>query len=353
MAYKILYIEDQIAASIEDDLKKLGYDVKSNDADKFDELMDAINDNYDAYILDYRLTANKGRLDAPALAQTMRTKGNNYKAAPIFLISYEDNLREFDKDLTSQDLFDFAVSKKEFRQNLPKYSERINSFILAYKCISESDFDLKKVLAISSGEIDKLIDYRLIEKLGSEKIKEDTYAYCRFINISLIRCIGPLVGIDILSARLGVCKESKDWGKLLDLLEKFKYRGILSDVYNRWWMEEISNWWTEIAKGKSLRRLNSKERVAILSSALDFDLNPIEPIKHSKSTNFWSICSDTKQALDPSEGYIIDKKDLAPWQELEYLSLYAALDQSIYRKYLSPIDREEIRNIEKDGTLQS
>lgn len=351
MAYKILYIEDQIAASIEDDLKKLGYDVKSNDADKFDELIDAINDDFDAYILDYRLTANKGRLDAPALAQTMRTKGNNYKAVPIFLISYEDNLREFDKDLTSQDLFDFAVSKKEFRQNLSKYSSRINSFILAYKCISESGFDLKTILAKSSDEIDKLIDYRLIEKLGSDKIKGDKYAYCRFINISLIRCVGPLIGIDILSARLGVSKESRDWGKLLDLLEKFKYHGILSDVYNRWWMEEISNWWSELAEGKSLRRLNSKERVGILSSTLNLNLDPIEPITYSKSTNFWTICSETDQALDPSEGYIIDKKELAPWQEMEYLSLYAALEQSRLRKYLSPIDREEIRNIEKNGAF--
>lgn len=351
MAYKILYIEDQIAASIEDDLKNLGYDVKSNDADKFDELIDAINDDFDAYILDYRLTANKGKLDAPAIAQTMRTKGNSYKAVPIFLISYEDNLREFDKDLTSQDLFDFAVSKKEFRNKLSKYSERINAFILAYNCISESCFDLTKVLAKSSDEIDKLIDYRLIEKLGSDKIKDDTYAYCRFINISLIRSAGPLIGIDILSARLGVSKESKDWEKLLDLLEKFKYHGILSNVYNRWWMEEISNWWSELTEGKSLRRLNSKERVEILYSALNLNLSPIEPITYSKSTNFWTICSETNQALDPSEGYIIDKKELAPWQEMEYLSLYAALEQSQLRKYLSPIDREEIRNIEKNGTL--
>jgi hypothetical protein len=137
MAYKILYVEDQVALSIEDDLKRLEYDVTSNNADSFDELFDLIIQDFDAYIFDFRLTANKGRLDAPAIAQAMRTKGANYKVAPIFLISYEDNLKEFDKDLTSQDLFDFAVSKTDFRGNLPKYLSRINSFIIAYKKISD------------------------------------------------------------------------------------------------------------------------------------------------------------------------------------------------------------------------
>lgn len=136
MAYKILYIEDQKAYSMQDDLERQGYIVEVNDSDDFDSLFDTINKKkFDAYIFDFRLTANKGRLDAPAIAQSLRTKGNNYKSAPIILISNEDRLKEFDKDLTSQDLFDFAVSKKQFRDDMDKYVNRINSFIIAYKTI--------------------------------------------------------------------------------------------------------------------------------------------------------------------------------------------------------------------------
>lgn len=351
MAYRILYIEDQIAASIEEDLRNIGYNVTTNNADEFNGLLDAINEDFDAYIFDYRLTANKGRLDAPALASTMRTKGVNYKIAPIILISYEDNLMEFDKDLTSQDLFDFAISKKEFRSDMQKYSLRINSFIMAYKCIIANEFGLDSIISKSTEKINQLIDYRLIEKLQTDKIKDDVYAYCRFINYSLIRGIGPLIGKDILSARLGVSKESKDWGRLIEALKEYQYKGILSDVYKRWWMEEILEWWSKLSEGKPLRRLSSKERVEILGTFLGIELSPIEPIKHSSSTYFWTICMETKEALDPSEGYIIDKKEISPWQEPEYLSLNSALEQSKYRGFLSPVDKEEIRNIEKNGTL--
>jgi hypothetical protein len=351
MEYKILYIEDQDAASIEEDLKKIGYNVVINNADEINGLLDDINEDFDAYIFDYRLTANKGRLDAPAIASTLRTKGANYKIAPIVLISYEDNLKEFDKDLTSQDLFDFAVSKKEFRANMNKYSNRINSFIKAYRTISENGFKLEEVISKTEDEISGLIDYRLIEKLHTDKIKDDVYSYCRFINQSLIRSVGPLVGEDILSARLGVKKESKDWNSLLDILKNSKYTGILSDVYQRWWMQEILEWWANISEGKSLRRLNSNERVEILKTQFGLELDSIEPTKHSSSSNFWTVCMESKEALDPSEGYIIEKKEIAPWQEMEYLSLNSALEQSKYRAFLSPVDKEEIRNFEKNGTL--
>lgn len=347
MAYKILYVEDQVAESIKDDLERQGYEVVSNDADNFDDLLNVINSEIDVYVFDFRLTAHKGRLDAPAIAQAMRTKGINYKEKPIILISNEDKLKEFDKDLTSQDLFDFAVSKGNFRANTSKYSKRIDSFIESYRIIKDTNFDLKKILKISELESSLLIDYRLIEKLQSDKIINDVYSYCRCINTSLIRSIGPLIGEDVLSSRLGVSKKSKDWAELLKLLEVYKYKGILSDVYPRWWMEDILNWWNSLFDGKSLRRINSKERVSLLKSYTDFDLTPIEPVKNSNSTYFWTICIETKEALDPSEGFVVNKKEILPWQELEYLSLNSALEQSSYRKYLSPIDRNRIREIEK------
>lgn len=352
MDHKILYVEDQVAHSIEDDLKRQGFNVVLNDSDDFNELFDVINQTeFDAYILDFRLTANKGRIDAPAIAQALRTEGVNHKKAPIILISNEEYLKQFDKDLTSQDLFDFAVSKKEFREKIDKYSKRINSFIKAYETIKVKEFKLDKILNISSQEQDKLIDCRLIEKISSDKIKDDLYAYCRFINISLIRGIGPLVGCDILAARLGIRKESKDWEALLALLDKCKYKGILSDVYDRWWMELILDWWNSISDGRPLRRSSAAERVNIIGSKLGLELEEIKPLNYAVSSNFWTICMGTKQALDPSEGYIINKKDIFPWQEMEYLSLSAALEQSEYREYLSQIDKNEIREFEKNGTL--
>lgn len=349
MDYKILYIEDLQPQSIEDDLKRQGYNVTTNNADDFDELLNTLNQDFDAYVLDFRLTANRGRLDAPAIAQAIRTKGNNHKDTPIILISNEDKLKEFDKDLTSQDLFDFAVSKTIFRNKVDKYSKRINSFIEAYKTIKNTK--LEGILGITQEEINICVDYRLLEKMNSEKIKDDIHATCRFVNISLIRGIGILIGSDVLSARLGVNKESNDWERLLELLNPYKYKGILSDSYDRWWSEKILTWWSSIADGVSLRRTDSKKRVEILNKKLNLDLTPLSHLPHANSTCFWTICMETKKALDPNEGFIINKKEYFPWQEMEYLSLHSALEQSGYRQFLSPSDRAEIRKVETDGTF--
>lgn len=354
MAYRILYIEDQKASSMQDDLERQGYIVEVNDSDSFDNLFDVINSKeFDAYIFDFRLTANKGRLDAPAIAQSLRTKGNNYKSAPIILISNEDKLKEFDKDLTSQDLFDFAVSKRQFRDHIEKYTNRINSFISAYKTITKCQYSLDEVLGISKKEKNSFIDYRIEEKSKLDIFRNDPYAYCRFINISLIRGIGPLIGPDILAARLGVKSNTEDWNKLLSILDKFRYKGILSTAYKRWWMAGILEWWKDISDNISLRRTTVCERVKIINDKFKLKLEVATSPQFSTSKNLWTICMETKLGLDPNEGYIINKKEYAPWQEMEYISLYAALEQSKYRAFLSPSDKLEILDIEKNGSFSA
>jgi hypothetical protein len=330
------------------DLEIQGYEVKTDNSEDLNILLDKVNEGFDAYLFDFRLTANKGRLDAPSIAQAMRTKGKNYKESPIFLISDEGKLKEFNKDLSSQDLFDFAVSKTNFRKDIEKYSKRINSFISAYKEIKENKFQMNKILGLSSSEIEKLIDYRLLEITKNEKIKNDVFAYCRFLNITLIRGIGPLIGEEILSARLGVKKESNDWPTLLEILKDYRYKGILSDVYSRWWMQLVLDWWNKEFQGESLRRNNSLERVTLLKNKFNLDLQPIDPIEYAVSSNFWTICKDSKNALDPIDGYIINSRVIEPWHELEYLSLKSALEHTKSRDFLSPNDKAEIRKIEKD-----
>lgn len=354
MAYKILYIEDQNADSIKADLISFGFEVDVNNADDFEGVIDQFANQYDAYIIDYRLTDNRGRFDAPSYAQTLRTKTKKtvYKDAPIILISNEVNFVEIFNDFTSRDLFDFTVTKENFRKDLAKYAKKINAYINAYNEISRVNFDLNKILSIDSiTKIETKLDYRFIDMITNERFDGNVYKYCLLITDSLLSTFGPLIGEDILSSRLGISKDSKDWNKLLTKLEQFKYKGILSDYYDRWWMEDILNWWTQISEGKSLRRLTAFERTNFLKEYLLLDLTSSNPIELCNSNNFWTICMETKMPIDPSEGYIIQRKELKPWQEPEYLSLIAALKQSELRKYLSPINKAEIRKIEKDGTL--
>lgn len=339
MKYKILYIEDQPANSIKDDLERSNFDVTVNDADNFDAALSEMQNETDAYLMDFRLTANKGNVDAPTFASTLRTFGKNHKSKPIVLISTEDNLPAFENDFTSQDLFDFVVGKKAFRENIEKYSNRIVSLIESYKLIESESYDINKVLNIEDLNI---ADYRLIEKLNTASSKNDTYAFCRIIYYTLIRSIGMLVGKDVLAARLGIDKSSEDFELFLNKISHCKYTGILSSSYDRWWFYKVTEFWNSISGNKSLRRTNANERVGIINQALGLNLTPAAPLKHATSSNFWTICAVTNEPLDPNEGYVYSKKELEVWQEQEYISLCAALEEPDSREYLSPIDRAEI-----------
>lgn len=348
MKYRITYIEDQPAHSIANDLGRFGFDVIVDNADNFDRTLSIMMNETDAYLMDFRLTANKGNVDAPTFASTLRTFGQNHKSNPIILISTEENLPAFDNDFTSQDLFDFVVGKKKFRENINKYSKRIVSLIESYKLIEVECFDINKVLGI---EFHNIADYRLIEKLNSAKAKEDIYAFCRIIYYSLIRSIGILVGREVLAARFGIDKSCADFDLFLEKISSCKYSGILSSSYERWWSHEVIEFWNSIAGNKSLRRTNAKERVEIINQALDLELVPAKPLKHATSTNFWTICTVTHEPLDPNEGYVYSKKELEVWQEEEYISLYAVLEYPDNKVYLSPIDRSEIFELSKNVTL--
>lgn len=348
MKYKILYIEDQPAHSIKDDLERSNFDVTVNDADNFDAALSDMKKETDAYLMDFRLTANKGNVDAPTFASTLRTFGKNHKSKPIVLISNEQNLSEFENDFTSQDLFDFVVGKKAFRDNIEKYSNRIRSLIESYKVIESEFYDINKVLDI--GDIN-IVDYRLVEKLNAAKTKRDTYAFCRIIYYTIIRSVGLLVGKDILAARLGIDQSSQDFDLFLGKIRDCKFSGILSSSYERWWFHKITEFWGSISENRSLRRTSATERVEIINQALGLKLTAATPLKFATSSNFWTICSVTNEPLDPNEGYVYSKKALEVWQEQEYISLYAALEYPESRTYLSPIDREEILQLSKNATF--
>ena len=340
MLYKLLYIEDQPADSIKDDLSRQGFLVDVDNADDFQSAISKIGaSNFDAYLMDFRLTANKGIVDAPTYASTIRTFGRNHKNKPIVLISNERNLSEFENDFTSQDLFDFVVSKEDFRGNLNKYCNRIKSIIEGYQEIEKDNYDIIKILNLDD---ENILDNRLQDKLEVFSKRRDVYGYCRLIYYSIIRSSGMLIGEDILAARLGIDKSCSDFSSFLDKISECKYSGILSSSYNRWWFYKVLKFWEKISDGKSLRRLKAVDRVQIINSALGLNLISASPLELSTSTTFWTICSKTLKPLDPSEGYVYNHKQLEVWQEQEYISLFAGLEYPELLEYLSPTDKREI-----------
>lgn len=339
---KIIYIEDQDASTIQAELSNRGLDIEVISPSGFDETLQNLNaKDFAAIIMDFRLTSGVGRVDAPTFATTFRTVGSNHKQVPMVLISNEENLPMFSQDFTSQDLFDFVISKDALRENYGKYSERILSLIDAYQLVDKFQFDLTKILNI---ENDKNLDYRFLSILNSFKMKADVYGYIRTINNSLIRAIGPLVGPDVLAARLGIDKTCEDFPKLLSIQEftRCKYHGVLSQTYERWWFDKIQQLWGTLTNN-SMRKTAAQVRVDILNERFGLNLTAAMRLDRANSSTFWTICHESKRPLDPSDGFRYRNRHIDEWLEPEYISLISALEHPIQQEYLSPRDKDEVR----------
>jgi hypothetical protein len=253
-------------------------------------------------------------------------------------------IQEFDKDLTSQDLFDFVLTKEEFTSNKQRFKEKLDAFIESYKTIVKYKFDLKKIIGID----DKLILHSRL-KSDAASISKNLYTLSSFIYYDIVRPIGIMVGEDVLSARLGVSKESEDWEKLLEKINSCIYDGVFSEYLTRWWMDKIIKWWNDdISPDVSLRSLNAEERVELLKSKTGLKkLVPLTKTKYSFSSSFWTVCKYSREPLDPFDGIELLKTYL-PWKDKEYLSIDSALKvMDEYKFLISDIDKKAVREIVK------
>lgn len=348
MAYKILYVEDLDPGSIVHDLARNGFEVKHHSPEEFEKTLAEVN-GFDLLLLDFRLTAGKAVFDAPSIAQTLRTVNSNvHMDIPIVLISSEENIKDYYRDFTSQDLFDISLTKSDLLNNLDKYCRKFKSVIAAYESIRSSNFNINRTLAILP---EVQLDYRITKKLTSEIRSNDIYAFSSFVLNQLVTSIGVLIGEDVLSSRLGVSKDSQDWEKLKELLEPVKYKGIFADSYNRWWADGVLNWWKSLNKDEhSLRRLNAEQRVKIISEKTKLNLTALTKSKHAQSSNFWTICRETSIPIDPIDGLELEIRFQMPWQEKEYLSLQAAIEPTkfdaqgnpFFIKFLKPAEAKRL-----------
>ncbi|WP_291120289.1 hypothetical protein [Empedobacter sp. UBA7248] len=347
MDYKVLYIEDLEGETRMLTLKRENFILTQiKPSDNVDIIINDIKEtNPDLVILDYILTEGSELkyCNAPTIASTLRSlvATKDFKETPIILMSNKDNIVEmYRKDYTSHDLFDYAITKENATKNCTdKFIDKSISIIEAYKNIESNDYNLSKILNIE----DELIHSKINFYLNSSN--KSTYEYSRFIFEHLLRCSGLLIGEDILSARLGVSKDSYDWEKLKTLLIDYKYSGIFSNVYNRWWMVKIENWWSEVIEEKlSLRSYTANERVEIIKSKLNLDLSVVLSSEKNMSTYYWTICKETRLPLDPYDGLELLEEEFKPWQDKDYISIDGYLNNiEKYSKLVSELDRKEMR----------
>ncbi|MDO9303998.1 MAG: hypothetical protein Q7T77_01605 [Sulfuricurvum sp.] len=304
--------------------------------------------NYDGVLLDLRTDQepdednNISDFTGAEWGQHLRvlsTNGELENDVPIVLFSTDAKLQQtYFRDLTSNNIFDRFLSKDKTPSNAQR---KLISLANGYKEISKEN-DFNKLLKIDIVNLDPRIFSRF--ESGNDI---PVHEYAQMILKDLIYAKGVLINDKYLAARLGIDKGiSSDWNKVKETFDITKYKGVFSDGWERWWMFEIDKKFHEIS-GTYLNYLDAKERVAILKEKLGLaNLNYPEPIDKNESYDYWTVCKALGKPLDPHESFkIYTRSEPKPWQEYEYISLQALLEESpaMQEKNITvhPMDKEK------------
>ena len=347
---KYLYIDDEsneTVNSFTEGLKDDNLSIEYKHVDEINSKDFFINNlkDYDGLLLDLRTDefSKNSNFTGSVLGQHVRDLSTdpklNVKDVPIVLFSTDDKLRAtYFKDLTSNNIFDRFLTKGNSPDNA---KIKLISLANGYQEISKEK-NFNKLLNIDIINLDPRIFSRFE---GGEDIPSHEYA--QMILKDLIYAKGVLINEKYLAARLGIDKDtSSDWNKVKEIFERAKYKGVFSDGWDRWWMFAVDELFNNIS-GTYLNYLDAKERVSILKKELKLvNLNYPNPIPKNESYDYWTVCKALKIPLDSHEAFkVYTRSEPKPWQEYEYISLYALLEEvpAIKDKNIvvHPLDKEK------------
>jgi hypothetical protein len=362
--YKVLYIDDENSENSKtfaDGLSKNGLIeitiIKPTSLEKLVTEIVAEQANIDALILDLKLDGNQkgdrtAKFTAPTLATGIKTKyfseNGIENAFPIFLISSISNLKKYyDSDTSSHDLFDYTIHKGSIGKDGGYYESIIHSITDAYIEIQKDKTNFNYLLGLSTDNDipNKIFTSKYLSGKETSISEISQYIFNEIINKS-----GVLIDEYILAARLGVDFDNSDnWDNLKAKIEDFKYTGIFSTSFDRWWAYDVINWWNSNFN-KSLIQLTALERVKLIKDKFDLtELKEAQPIAKTTSTKFWTICQVYKQPLDPKDGFLADG-NLLNWQDKRYISLESILERDAKKEgvLLNPAERERFEDIKSE-----
>ncbi|UPQ78317.1 hypothetical protein M0M57_11875 [Flavobacterium azooxidireducens] len=374
MNCKYLYIDDNSehnAKGIITGLQKEGelsvdFDNPKGDWEKEREriLSDEFK-NYNGLILDLNLEEmpNKDKetshYKGSSLAQEYRnlSKAGKLKEIPIVLLSATVNLEKY-FDRTNEDLFDLIVPREWLNDPIlfAPLRQKLISLSIGYELISKCKNEDNNLIELYKYSLE-LENNRFISEMRSV-IGYPTHTVSNFIIKNLLEksnipVSGILITEEILATRLGIdISKSIDWKNILENLKKYKYRGVFSEGWERWWMSGIEHWWrTELELKNSLRATSARQKIDLLKDKLELTaLVPIEKNEKAKSEAFWTKCVGSGVSIDTVDGLLVDGQDnYYPWQDKKYICYEEALKPKGKHKWkkLSPSEEYKLEILQK------
>lgn len=317
-------------------------------------------EHIDGIILDWRLTEETNRAisgavkySAEALAQHLRFLATDkaVKDIPIVLCSANTGFREYyRRDSTGHDLFDEVFEKNDFSVHHDTVVKQLNCLAEAYKILQTADELSWRAILSNPDNIE--VDVRLVGNISTFLANMVPHELIGFLLREIIKKPGVLIDEDILAARLGVDKDaSEGWNILLETVinQKIKYEGLLSGGWSRWWADGLVQWWKTNIHPTHPQLRAAKQRVKLIKEKTGIqDLIPAEKLKFCAESEFWTVCVATKKPLATSEGLRVVISNELPWQDEQYVSLYAIVERINHDSYtLSPMEKERLASFKK------
>jgi hypothetical protein len=355
MAIKYLYIDDENQRSLIENftvnlsinnliLEPLpqNFDWKKNIRKLLEESI--INQNIQGILFDWNLTdpskSNPNGVTSVGMAQHLRQfisfdangllRENKIDIPFILCSSRADIMRILEKDRTSIDLFDRIYPRDYISDNSKKIIQEFISLAKGYQLLNNTK-SIKSILGIEDYDLENL-DIRFREKMRI-LAQNPSHETARFILNELIDYQGILINEDVLAARLGIdINNSKGWEHIKEKLNKAKYKGVFGDAWETWWWVKVEKWWENNFPDDNLAFTSAKNRIELLSSLNFKNIVAAEKLQYAISDEFWTVCEVLKKPIDISDGFMNNKEISYPWQERDYISKQAILEDDDIHK---------------------
>lgn len=314
-------------------------------------------------LLDLRLDVdadpdgNRVSYRGPTLAQELRTRMAEGVIAPFPIVLWSVNTKfrqSYFGDESSHDLFDDVFGKdREVTDEPIIVAEKLASLAHGYHQLrSLNERNLLSTLGLRE-EANLPLYSQFLDEYTQIFNDSTTHEIAHFLLNELIRVEGLLVTEAMVAARLGInISESKEsWEAIIKNLEHARYAGPFREAWPRFWWFRIEDWWANLQPEISeLGLLDSQERVNKLNEIFSTTLIASQPIVHTYSTYFTTLCVGTFLPLDPIDGLRVVRRSSRTWQDTFYVSTHAALERinkDLWR--LDPLERDRLAWIKEEG----
>ena len=301
-------------------------------------------------------SAEREQGTGPGLAQDLRVK-QRAGEIPEFPIARFAALAPVEKnvkgDPASDDLFDIKIQKEELGRHLRSVQSRLRGLRKIYEALGafdpSSDIGLDVLLGTTPEQREEWSHRSFDDRMAAARQIAPHVAAGAFMRGFLLPT-GLLIDAVVLGIRLGVdpSASGKVWRDLLDRFP-FKYSGVASEHFERWWARGFERWWFDtLGDGVAPPvALTVAERVEVLSAKLGIQgLIPLKMPAGSPGERPWRLCALSLDReppefvpVDAAESVRISSRaDLPIWVD----PLHAALKPALQEKHDLRLNRSDL-----------